>query len=221
MNKSLPVMLLKGLVLLPNQEVKLDINNKISKKIVMIASKDYNDELLVVCPKDQKEEDPEVTDLPFVGVACKITSKIELSNGHLKIKVRGFKRVSILEYSNNVSDIDILECSYQEIDLPKFSDAEAIAAKRKLTETLKTYLEINPDISNSILTNIKNERDLYKISDQVTLFIPLNIEKKLEYMEEINALKRTHNLIKDLNVEIEVGLLNAKIDDNLGVELGK
>ena len=65
MNNNLPVMLLKGLVLIPNQEVKLDINNKISKKIVMISSKNYNDELLIVCPKDQKEEVPEVTDLPF------------------------------------------------------------------------------------------------------------------------------------------------------------
>ena len=38
-------MLLKGLILIPNQEVKLDINNKISKKIIMISSKNYNDEL--------------------------------------------------------------------------------------------------------------------------------------------------------------------------------
>ena len=60
MNNNLPVMLLKGLILIPNQEVKLDINNKISKKIVMISSKNYNDELLIVCPKDQKEEVPEV-----------------------------------------------------------------------------------------------------------------------------------------------------------------
>ena len=221
MKLSLPVMLLKGLVLLPNQEVKLDINNKISRKIVMMSSKNYNDELLVVCPKDQKEEDPEVTDLPFVGVACKIVSKIELSNGHLKIKVRGIKRVAIQEYSNNIDDIDILECSYKEINLPKFSDVEAIASKRKLVEVLKEYLELNPDVSNSILTTIKNERDLNKISDQVTLFIPLNIEKKLEYMEEINAIKRTHNLIKDLNIEVEISALNAKIDDQLALELDK
>ena len=221
MKLSLPVMLLKGLVLLPNQEVKLDINNKISRKIIMMSSKNYNDELLVVCPKDQKEEDPEVTDLPFVGVVCKIISKIELSNGHLKIKLRGIKRVSIQEYSNNIDDIDILECSYKEIKLPKFSEVEAIASKRKLVDILKTYLELNPDISNSILATIRNERDLNKISDQVTLFVPLNIEKKLEYMEEINAIKRTHNLIKDLNIEVEISELNAKIDDQLALELDK
>lgn len=219
MNTTLPVMLLKGLVLLPNQEVKLDINNKISKKIVMISSKNYDNELMIVCPKDQKEEDPEVTDLPFVGVVCKITSKIELSNGHLKIKTRGTKRVSIEEYSNNIDDIDILECSFKEIVLPKFTDVEAIAAKRKLLEVLKTYLDLNPDISNSILATVRNEENINKITDQVTLFIPLSIEKKIEYMEEINALKRARNLIKDLSIEIEVGLLNEKLDDDLSLEL--
>lgn len=219
MNNTLPVMLLKGLVLLPNQEVKLDINNKISKKLIMIASKNYNNEIMIVCPKDQKEEDPEVTDLPFVGVLCKIISKIELPNGHLKVKVSGKYRVSILEYSNNLKDNDMLECSYNKIDIPKFNEVEEVAARRKLIEVLKKYIDIKPEVSNSILGTIKDEKDLYKITDQITLFIPLSFEKKLNYMEEINAIKRAHNLIKDLSIEIEISLLDDKIDEDLNAEL--
>lgn len=219
MNNNLPVMLLKGLILIPNQEVKLDINNKISKKIVMISSKNYNDELLIVCPKDQKEEVPEVTDLPFVGVVCKIISKIELPNGHLKIKVKGLKRVAIEEYSNNVNDSDILECSIRNIELPRFEEAELNAAKRKLLDILKKYIDLNPSISNSILGYLKNETDINKITDQIALFLPLSIEKKLEYMEEINALKRAHRLIKDINLEIEIILLDEQIEENLTTEL--
>ena len=220
-NCVLPVMILKGLVLLPNQEVKLDINNKISKKVIMSSSANYNDEIMIVCPLDQKEEQPEVTDLPFVGVLCKITSKIELSNGHLKIKARGIKRVAIKEYSNNVLDIDILECSYKEIILPEFSEAERIASKRKLVQTLKKYIEVNSSVSNSILSTIKSEDDLNAITDQITLFLPFSIEKKLEYMQEINALKRAKSLIKDINVEIEVSLLDEKLDDDLSADLEK
>ena len=219
MNNNLPVMLLKGLVLIPNQEVKLDINNKISKKIVMISSKNYNDELLIVCPKDQKEEVPEVTDLPFVGVVCKIISKIEIPNGHLKIKVKGLRRVAIEEYSNNVNDSDILECSVRNIELPRFEEAELNAAKRKLLDILKKYIDLNPSISNSILSYLKNETDINKITDQIALFLPLSIEKKLEYMEEINALKRAHRLIKDINLEIEIILLDEQIEENLSTEL--
>ncbi len=219
MNNTLPVMLLKGLVLLPNQEVKLDINNKISKKIVMISSKNFNDEIIVVCPKDQKEEVPEVTDLPLVGVICKIISKIELPNGHLKIKVVGKERVFIEEYSNNVKDNDLLECSFSKIDIPKFNEVEVTAVRRKLLEILKKYIAMKPEVSNSILSHIKEEKSIYKMTDQITLFIPLSIEKKLEYMEEFNAIKRAHNLIKDLSIEIEISLLDEKIDEDLTNEL--
>ena len=162
---------------------------------------------------------PEVTDLPFVGVVCKITSKIELPNGHLKIKVKGLRRVAIEEYSNNVNDSDILECSVRNIELPRFEEAELNAAKRKLLDILKKYIDLNPSISNSILGYLKNETDINKMTDQIALFLPLSIEKKLEYMEEINALKRARRLIKDINLEIEIILLDEQIEENLSTEL--
>lgn len=219
MKNTLPVMLLKGLVLLPHQEVKLDINNKLSRKLVMLSAKNNNNEIMIVCPKDQKEEVPEVTDLPNVGVICKIISKIELPNGHLKIKVCGEKRVAIDMYSNNKTDKELLECSYSTIIIPKFNEVEETAVRRKLIEVLKKYISMRPDVSNSILARIKDEKSLYTLTDQITLFIPLSIEKKIDYMEEINAIKRAHKLIKDLNIEIEIALLDNKIDEDLADEL--
>ena len=56
MFKDLPVILLKGLVLLPFQEVKLDLNNELSKEIIALSSKKYKNEILIVCPKDFIEE---------------------------------------------------------------------------------------------------------------------------------------------------------------------
>ena len=42
MEQFLPVMLLKGLILLPNQEVKIELNNTLSKEIINLATKEYN-----------------------------------------------------------------------------------------------------------------------------------------------------------------------------------
>lgn len=39
MEQFLPVMLLKGLILLPNQEVKIELNNTLSKEIINLADK--------------------------------------------------------------------------------------------------------------------------------------------------------------------------------------
>ena len=56
MAKTLPVMLLKRLILFPNQEIKLELNNSLSLKVLSLSEKKYNKEFVVVSPKDYLEE---------------------------------------------------------------------------------------------------------------------------------------------------------------------
>ena len=86
---NLPVILLKGLVLLPSQEVRIEINNDISKKVVDISKLYHNDEVLIVCPLDTLEENPDTSDLPRIGVVGKVKSKIDLPNGNSRIVITG------------------------------------------------------------------------------------------------------------------------------------
>ena len=109
MKKTLPVLLLKRLLLLPNQEVKLELNNHLTNQIISLASSDFNKEVLIVCPKNELEEIPDVDDLSNVGVIALIKSNIELPNGHHRIKLMGLRRVSIEKYFNEL-DHNILKC---------------------------------------------------------------------------------------------------------------
>ena len=97
MKNNLPVMLLKRIVLLPFQDVRLDLSNDISSRVINLAMNKHNGEILIVCPTDPYEESPDVSDLPAVGIVGKIKSKIELQTGNLRIVVSGVKRVKILE----------------------------------------------------------------------------------------------------------------------------
>ena len=91
MKNNLPVMLLKRIVLLPNQDVRLDLNSDISSRVIDLAINKHNSEILIVCPIDPYEEAPDVSDLPSVGVIGKIKSKMELPNGNIRIVVSGTK----------------------------------------------------------------------------------------------------------------------------------
>ena len=108
MEQILPVMLLKGLILLPNGEVKIELNNDLSKEITRLAVKDFNRCVLVITPHNQVEEAPEVTDLPLVGVTCKIKSRIELPSGNVRITLKGIKRVKVLDYLNSLEIENII-----------------------------------------------------------------------------------------------------------------
>ncbi|MGM9834494.1 MAG: endopeptidase La [Bacilli bacterium] len=215
MKYTLPVMLLKGLVLLPTQEVRLELNNDSSTKVINLSTNKYNDQLLIICPKDQYEESPEVSDLPSIGVVGKIKSKIELPNGNFRVVISGFKRVKILNYFNNKHIKSILQADVMELDFPKFDVIEETALRRKLIEVLEKYINASPYVSNSILSNIREVHDLYRLTDIITSFIPFSIDKKMLYMEEINALHRANALIYDLNIELQVVELDEKLDEAL------
>lgn len=212
MDQILPVMLLKGLILLPNQEVKIELNNSLSKEVTSLATKNYNRHLLVITPKNQIEETPEVNDLPEVGVVGKIKSRIELPSGNVRVTLKGIERVRILNFNNNQDNEDILEALITKIDLPKLDEVEKKATIKKLNELITEYVSSSAHISNSILNTLKTIDDLSRLTDAICSFVPLTFSKKLEYIEEINALYRARNLLKDIKIEIEVLKLDEKIE---------
>lgn len=221
MNNYLPVMLLKGLVILPNQEVKLELNNSISERVVELSKKHHNGHMLVVCPKNTLEETPEINDLPTVGVVAHLKSKIELPNGNLRVVINGINRVDINNYNNFDDDEDILMADVSVIENSLEDVVEETAIKRKLVDLLKQYVNENPSVSNSILNNLKNIDDLNSITDLITSFLPFSIEKKILYMEEVSPLKRANALIYDISVEMEILKLDTKLDEVLQDDLEK
>lgn len=214
---NIPVILLKNLVILPNQEIKLELNNVISGKAINDASSNFKSEILVVAPMDLLEEEPSVDDLPKVGVIAKIKNKID-NDGVIEIKLRGLKRVAVNKYYQEKNN-EVLYSEVMYIDLPALVEEEENAILKKLVDTLKKYINISKGISNDILNFVSNNKDLNKITDAITSFLPFNIGKKLEYMQEINPIKRAKALIKDMNEEIK-GIeidneLEEKIDESL------
>lgn len=214
---NIPVILLKNLVILPNQEIKLELNNVISGKAINDASSNFKSEILVVAPMDLLEEEPSVDDLPKVGVIAKIKNKID-NDGVIEIKLRGLKRIAVNKYYQEKNN-EVLYSEVMYIDLPALVEDEENAILKKLVDTLKKYINISKGISNDILNFVSNNKDLNKITDAITSFLPFNIGKKLEYMQEINPIKRAKALIKDMNEEIK-GIeidneLEEKIDESL------
>lgn len=215
MKSTLPIILLNNLILLPHQEVRIELSNPISLNAVSLATKNYDDHVLVICPLDQKEENPDIEDLPKVGVIGKIRSKSEIGNDKLRIVVTGGARVFIDSYRNNDVDDEILVADITRIELPRFNEIEESAIRKKLIDVLKKYIDSSPTISNSILSSIDASTSLDKLTDMITIFIPFSLSKKISYMSELNPLKRAEMLIKDINIEMEVLALDEKIDNDL------
>ena len=84
---NLPVILLKGIVLLPNNDIRLEFNNDDSKNIIDVSELFHENEILVVSNIKLSEKKPDTKDLPTIGVVSRITHKMELPNGKTRVIV--------------------------------------------------------------------------------------------------------------------------------------
>ena len=217
MNNYLPVMILKDLIILPNQEIKVETRK--DDILVTVSNKHHNGNLLLVCPRDTLEEEPSINDLPNIGVVGSIKNTIDLPNGNVRLTVIGTTRVKIDEYRRLEDNKNIIMAITSGLTNIKNDIVSETALKRKLIKTLTNYINISHTISNSVLSQIAQINDLSKLTDIVANFIPLSFEKKVNYMNEFNPIKRATNLIYDISVEIEVCELDYKIEDTLREEM--
>ncbi len=215
MRENIPVLLLKKLSLLPLQEVRLELNNELSKKIIDLSLEKYNKKILVILPINSLEESPSVKDLPETGILTIIKSRIELPNGNYRVVVKGLNRVKTLDYSNYQDDKSILISTVKRLYIDEGESTEEIALKRKLIELTKKYIKLNPEASNSILPKIDENATLDSLTDIIVNFINFPHIKKIEYMNEFSEKQRARLLINDLNIELEVIKLNNRLDRDI------
>ena len=213
-NSNLPVILLKKLVLLPGEEVRVEIKSDISKKVTEISKLYHDDEVLIVCPLNTLEEKPDTSDLSRIGVVGKINSVIDLPNGNKRVIITGLYRVKIISYVNYSNEEDILDSIITGIDLSE-SEIEWTAYQRKLQAELEQYIDKNPLIGNSIMSELKSGCNLDKMTDLIANFLPLSFEKKLNLMLDSSPISRCKTLIKELAVETAVIDLEGHIENEI------
>lgn len=214
MQEMLPILMLKKIVLLPHEEVRLEINNDISKVALDDANKNHNNKILVISPLNTLEENPSPSDLPNVGVIGKIKTKIKLPNGNYRIAITGLNRVQVLKYVTD-NNTNTLKSLVKRIYVNNGNVVEDTALYRKLMELLENYINLSPEAGNSIMSLVNSIDDLDEVTDLITSFVPLNISKKLYYMNEFDYVKRAKTLVEDINVELEIIKLNERIEKEI------
>ena len=218
MLENLKVLLLQKLVLLPYQEERIDLSNEDSKKVIDLSEKYFNNKLLIISSSSSTEVQEEIKSLPKYGVLAKIKSKIELPNGNYRVVIYGLNRVEVKEYRSNEGELD---CTVKRIYIQDKVTDEEKALVRTLKNLINEYMDSNPEVSNAVTNTIANITDLDMLTDIITNFMPMDDNKKREYMNEFDYLLRANNLIRDINVELEVINIENKVDDEIRENMSK
>ena len=213
---NLPVLLIRNMVLFPHSEMRLEFDNDNDKKLLSLAESYYNSNILVVNPRDNLEIDPDISELPKIGVVANIKMKIEMPNGKTRIILSGVKRVRIHTYNK---EDNIYEAMISDIEQEDLELKEELAYARSLMKHVEVYVREVPYMSNTVLAQTSGINDIDKLTDIVALFLPTNFERKIEYIEEVSSTSRVKMILDDINRDMEILKLEKQIEEEVNKQL--
>lgn len=216
MKSNLPVLIMKNMVLFPGSEVRLEFDNQLDKKLMKISEEFYNNNILLVNPKDILEIDPDASELPDFGIVGKIKMKIDMPNGKTRAIIAGFQRVKVHNYTR---EDNLFEALVSPLPFNDLSLKEELAYVRTLIKHIEQYVKQVPYISNAILGQISGIDNIEQLTDAIAIFLPLNHERQLEYIKESSSVKRVKMIIEDISKDIEILKLEEKIEATVAKEL--
>ena len=215
MKSNLPVLLLRNMVLFPYNEIRIEFDSD-DKKVITLAETCYDNKILIVNPKDTLEENPEIDELPNFGIVGRIKMKLEMPNGKTRIIILGESRVKIFAYSK---DDGIYEGLFSILEKESITPNEEMAYVRALNKHIDVYVKDVSFMSNTILSQTSGINDIDKLTDIVVLYLPINYDRKLEYLKENNSTSRVKMILDDIKSDIEIMRLEEEIEESVANNL--
>lgn len=216
MKSNLPVLLLKNMVLFPYNEIRIEFDSIEDKKIISLAESCYDNRIVIVNPKDTLEISPEIDELPNYGIVGKIKMKLDMPNGKTRIIILGESRVKIFAYSK---DDGVYEALFSVPPKEELLPKEEMAYVRALNKHIDVYVQEVPYMSNTILSQTVGINDIDKLTDIVVLYLPINYERKQEYLKENSSTIRVKMILDDINSDIEIMKLEQNIEETVTTTL--
>ena len=216
MKTSLPVLIMKNMVLFPQAEVRLEFDNQVDKKLMKLAETYYDNTIVVVNPKDVLEVNPSSAELPDFGVLAKVKMKIDMPNGKTRAIIVGLQRVKVHSYNR---EENIFEALVSPVVMDDLDIKEELANVRTLIKHIELYVKEVPYISNTILNQIVGVDTAEQLTDIISIFLPVNHKRQIDYIKEVSATKRVKMIIEDINKDIEILKLEEKIEAGVAKEL--
>jgi ATP-dependent Lon protease len=209
---SLPAIVVRGIVPIPNNDFRIEVGRKVSLKAVEEAEKGFSSYVLILVQKNPLIENPTVADIETHGVLAKIAMKIKLPNNNYKIKFNIMSRIKVNEYFLTdpyfVADYEELENQTGDIEeentLLKLITQEAIASANQLFNN-----------AQQITSQIQSGLSVDKISDILAFNLKTNDTEKYKYLPELNTNSRLKLILEDLNRLKMIADLEQRINEDV------
>ena len=201
--RSLPMVALRGLTIMPEMIVHFDVSRERSIAAIQQAMVEEQ-EIFLVAQKSIETENPGQDDVYETGTVASVKQLIKLSKKVVRVLVEGKNRAVLKKIEETDpylrAEVEVLE--EQEITIPDDLNAEAMM--RGLKEIITEYAAKNGKISKESVAEILDITDLKRLVNEVAANIPLKYKDQQELLEELDFRSRYEKLSLKLVNEMQI-----------------
>ena len=201
--RSLPMVALRGLTIMPEMIVHFDVSRERSIAAIQQAMVEEQ-EIFLVAQKSIETENPGQDDVYETGTVASVKQLIKLSKKVVRVLVEGKNRAVLKRIEETDpylrAEVEVLE--EQEITIPDDLNAEAMM--RGLKEIITEYAAKNGKISKESVAEILDITDLKRLVNEVAANIPLKYKDQQELLEELDFWSRYEKLSLKLVNEMQI-----------------
>ena len=208
--KNIPMVPLRGLVVLPEQVLHFDVSRKKSIMAIQEAMLEEQ-EIFLIAQKDVGDKEPEKEELYEIGTIASIKQVIKLPKNILRVLVVGKERAELKQITEKEPYIRVEVERISEKEVQMDGEINIQAMIRGLREVFLEYALKMPKISKDIVHQVTDMQDLVKMTDFVSANTQLYYEDMQEILEKTDFFERYELLIFKLVNEIQIMNIKEEI----------
>lgn len=176
--------------------------------------------LFLSTQKDPSIEDPKPDDIFRTGTICRILRILKLPDGHFKVLVQGLEKGRVKRF---ITHKDYYSVKVEVIKDEPFEklELEHQALMRNIRENCEKILTIRGEYSSEIGILLEEIEHPGKLADLVSSNLKLKIEEAQGLLELSDPVERLRKVNDYLTREVELSVMQAKIQSNVRDEISK
>jgi len=212
----LPLLPLKGTVVMPHQIAPLGVGRQKSLKALEAAL--AGDRMLVLAAQKQDDqEEPQAGDIHMVGTICRIVQVGKQPDGVLQVVVEGVVRGEILSVEREDPFFEVRVTARPD---PKEKSLELEALMRGVLSQFERFARYSRSVAPEQYSVVNQANEPGRLADLVAQHLPLKIEERQQLLER-HPKERLELLSQSLTREINILELERKIQNRVRKQMEK
>ncbi len=212
---SLPLIPMRGLVVLPKISVGFEVNRSMSTAAVQAALKERR--LILLAPQfDPDIEKPKAADLTQVACLCSIVDVVDSAQiENLRVRAEALIRCEILEYEKEKPYFRVKCKPIIDTEQSESQQLEAEACRRAIVKRFQNLIQITNRPGSDMVVSLLQISNPSDVVDIVATNIELSFEEMLRILVEKDPLKRLYDMLVNMEKERQLAGFTAELEDKV------